>query len=67
MTEFITDGVNGLPSMPTKSMRSCLRRLLVDPNLRMRLGCAGKDFVGETLRPETQRRMYVDAFLGTGA
>lgn len=67
MTEFITDGVNGLlfDADDVEALAACLQRLLVDPNLRSRLGRAGKDFVGENLRPETQRRMYVDAFLGT--
>ena len=67
MTEFITDGVNGLlfDADDVEALAACLQRLLVDPNLRDRLGRDGKDFVGENLRPETQRRMYVDAFLGT--
>jgi glycosyltransferase involved in cell wall biosynthesis len=68
MTEFITDGGNGLlfDADDVDALAGCLRRLLVDADLRDRLGRAGKDYVNEHLRPETQRRKYVDAFLGTG-
>jgi len=68
MTEFITDEVNGLlfDADDVDALAHCLRRLLIDPSLRSRLGRAGKDYVSKHLRPETQRRMYVDAFLGTG-
>ncbi len=69
MTEFITDGVNGLlfDVDDVEALEDCLRRLLEDTDLRERLGRAGKAYVRERFRPETQRRKYVDAFLGTGA
>ena len=68
MTEFITDGINGLlfDADDVEALAACLRRLLVDPDLRDRLGRAGKAYVLDQLRPETQRRKYVDAFLGIG-
>jgi len=68
MTEFITDGANGLlfEADDVEALAGCLRRLLVDAGLRERLGRAGKEYVREQFDPVRQRGRIVDVMVGEG-
>jgi glycosyltransferase involved in cell wall biosynthesis len=66
MTEFITDGANGLlfDADDAGALAGCLRRLLCDTELRERLGGAGRDYVRERFDLARQCGRIVDVMVG---
>jgi len=67
--EVVEDGVNGLlvPPANSQALAEALENLLRDPELRSRLGRAGRKKVMENFDPQNNARLLLAAFTGTGA
>lgn len=64
MVEDLTDGVNALLARPgdVEDTASALRRLLVDPELRSRIGAAGRELFADRFSVEAQNRALADLY-----
>ena len=62
MIEVIEDGVTGLLAAPgdVRSLEHCLERLVLDVDLRRRLGAAGRRRYETLFRPDAMVRLLVD-------
>ena len=62
--EVLHDGVNGylVPAGDPAALADRITRLLGDPDLRRRMGDAGRDLVRERFMFELQARQYVELF-----
>lgn len=69
MTEFLRHEENGLlfEADDRAGLEACLARLIESPDLRRRLGEAGRQYVATHLDHDRQCGKYVDAFLGEAA